>query len=273
MKHLNKLTYLHHNTEESGIGRITDAACIEDSRGTPGSDMRNLGSYAIVYIYAGAGGYHDRYQTHKIQPGDLILIFPDNEHAYGPKEENEKWNELYLLFEGEAFDLMRQKRLLNPEQPIMNLQPVAAWKARFKHIIEIGSTPLQQTCRLMDFLADAQQHDRYRMAEESDTLWVEQANTLILNNLIRNDCIKLAAVSMGLSYESFRKKFKQLTGTAPGKFRSSSIIEQAARLMAETDETIGCIAEKLGFCDEFHFSRRFKQITGLTPGAYRRRLP
>jgi AraC-like DNA-binding protein len=33
------------------------------------------------------------------------------------------------------------------------------------------------------------------------------------------------------------------------------------------------IAERLDFCDEFHFSRTFKSVVGLTPAQFRSKMP
>ena len=47
-------------------------------------------------------------------------------------------------------------------------------------------------------------------------------------------------------------------------------------LMQRAQELIRCgvptnreIADRLGFCDEYHFSRRFKQVVGLSPKEFR----
>lgn len=81
-----------------------------------------------------------------------------------------------------------------------------------------------------------------------------------------------AARAAGLSYESFRKKFRALFGESPQAWSNRRTIERARKLIYE--ERLGNkeIADRLGFCDEFHFSKRFRQVTGQTPSEARRAL-
>ena len=42
--------------------------------------------------------------------------------------------------------------------------------------------------------------------------------------------------------------------------------------MLKNGDTISCIAQKLGFANEYYYSRQFKKVTGLTPSEYRRKF-
>lgn len=77
---------------------------------------------------------------------------------------------------------------------------------------------------------------------------------------------------MGQSYDAFRKKYTRVTGHAPSHYMLNRQMEQAARLLIETNLSCDAIADQLGFCDQFHFSKRFKQHLGITPSKYRKRL-
>jgi AraC-like DNA-binding protein len=272
MKHMHRITSLYHGSTDSGISRITTLALLEDSRGTPGTSLRKLDSYALVYVYEGHGFYQNRHQHLKIRSGDLILIQPDDPHAYGPTEKAQ-WNELFLLFEGTLFDLWSKKGLLTPTRPVINLQPIPTWSERFKSICTIDANPLKQACRLQTFLAEALEQSGKRKEDEAAQRWIDQVNKSMFEHLTNEDAPKTTARSMGLSYEGFRKKYKRITGIPPGRFCTEQIMAKAAKKLMESDQPIRVIAEELGFCDEFHFSRRFKQVTGSTPRAYRSRLP
>jgi AraC-like DNA-binding protein len=39
--------------------------------------------------------------------------------------------------------------------------------------------------------------------------------------------------------------------------------------MLESDESLGVIAERCGFCDVYHLSREFKRSTGTSPSVWR----
>ena len=44
---------------------------------------------------------------------------------------------------------------------------------------------------------------------------------------------------------------------------------QARRLLAETDEPIATVAQRVGYDDPLHFSRDFRKHVGLSPSAFR----
>jgi AraC-like DNA-binding protein len=83
----------------------------------------------------------------------------------------------------------------------------------------------------------------------------------------------MAARALNISYESFRKKFAQLSGTSPNQYRLSRLMDRACELVYEGKLSNKEVADKLGFCDEFHFSRQFKRVTGFSPGELRKKLP
>ena len=69
---------------------------------------------------------------------------------------------------------------------------------------------------------------------------------------------------------SFRKRFREATGSTPAHYRENLRIETAKDLLRSTVLTTRQIAESLGFFDQYHMSRRFKSATGMSPTAYRR---
>ena len=72
-----------------------------------------------------------------------------------------------------------------------------------------------------------------------------------------------------MSRASLYNKVKALTGLGVNDLINRMRIEQAMRLLTETDLTIGDVAEKTGFSNARYFSTSFKQFTTLTPREYR----
>jgi YesN/AraC family two-component response regulator len=46
-------------------------------------------------------------------------------------------------------------------------------------------------------------------------------------------------------------------------------MEEAQKLLTDTDDLIYNIAEKVGYHDSRHFSKMFKNVVGSSPGKYR----
>lgn len=76
----------------------------------------------------------------------------------------------------------------------------------------------------------------------------------------------------GLSVFHFSRVFKQATGMAPSRYVARLRLEEARRLLCETDRSIIDIGLALGYQSPSHFSQVFRQGTGVTPSVYRRDL-
>jgi len=75
----------------------------------------------------------------------------------------------------------------------------------------------------------------------------------------------------GLSYESFRKRFRDEIGVPPGRYALDLRIQQARSLLINPRRTVKEIAQAVGFDDPYYFSRIFRKKVGLSPEHYRRR--
>ena len=75
-----------------------------------------------------------------------------------------------------------------------------------------------------------------------------------------------------LSPAYFCHAFHHATGTSPIAFLNGYRIEQAARMLAETDESISRIAEAVGFDNFSYFIRKFREYKRISPREYRRQI-
>jgi AraC-like DNA-binding protein len=250
----------------SPLGRVTLAGFLKNHTG-PGPNMRVLGSYALMYLLRGPGLYRDaRGVRSELVTGDLLLVFPNIAHTYGPPP-GETWDEFYIVFSGPAFDLWRKKNLLDTSALVHHLEPVDYWLRRLDDAVERGTDSLQRVCALQHALADA----LAQPVGGGEATFLAKAKSLLEADV--ETALPVIARQVGLSYETFRKQFTRLAGLPPAQYRATQRILKACDLLVTGSMPIKDVATELGFCDEFHFSKRFKQITGLTPSQYRRVLP
>lgn len=81
----------------------------------------------------------------------------------------------------------------------------------------------------------------------------------------------LAQIS-GMSRTSFSNQFKALVGDTPLTYITNWRILQAKELLKESTQSVGEIAEKVGYQSEAAFNRVFKKLVALTPLRYRQAL-
>jgi AraC-like DNA-binding protein len=269
---------LFRNDARTPLGRLTTAGFISNSAGVRGPGLRVLGSFAIVYLLDGSGSYSDAAgRAVRVRAGDLLLIFPDIGHTYGPGA-GETWSEFYCVFDGPVFALLRQVGLLNPARPICHLAPVEEWLGRLTGALASppALTSRARMCELNGFLhvlSDILSLEADDGGEVLAAEWIARACELLGADLGREIDAQGVAAEVGLPYETFRKRFQRVMGVSPGRYRAIRRIDAACALLQRPELTLYEIAAALGFSDEFYFSRRFKQVVGISPRAFRRSLP
>ena len=267
-------TELHfQNAAASPLGRITLAGFgLRQSISL--REPRVLGQFAIVYMVDGRGKYADGNGIRKnIEPGDMMILFPDIAHVYNPLP-GTSWVTNYLCFQGPVFDLWRKQGLLDPRKPVHHAEPVTVWSRRIASVVDAsrqaGSAPsLLGICRLQQLLAEIVTGAGRSTVYQDDLQWLDRASGLIEANLAGSVDWENLAHQVGLSAESFRKRFTRLAGQPPARYRMGRLMDRACELMQDRSLKDRQIAESLGFCDEFYFSRRFKAVTGQSPRQFR----
>ncbi|MCC5848548.1 MAG: helix-turn-helix domain-containing protein [Verrucomicrobia bacterium] len=109
-------------------------------------------------------------------------------------------------------------------------------------------------------------------AESTDgTDRIEACARRLRNSPGRSVGIAELARECGMSEGHFSRRFKELIGLSPSRFRTLARIDRARHLLRESPLPLAAIAEATGFHDEMHFSRVFKAETGMPPGRFRRK--
>lgn len=82
--------------------------------------------------------------------------------------------------------------------------------------------------------------------------------------------LETLAVDVGLSRAAFAKRFKNLVGQSMFDYLTLLRIQQACRLLADTELPLYEVANRVGYESDLAFTRTFKKRLGQTPTAYRK---
>jgi AraC-like DNA-binding protein len=74
----------------------------------------------------------------------------------------------------------------------------------------------------------------------------------------------------GVSRATLARRFTTTVGEPPLAYVTRWRMLTAARLLRDTDGSLGTIARKVGYTSEFAFAKAFKREYGVAPGQYRR---
>ena len=82
--------------------------------------------------------------------------------------------------------------------------------------------------------------------------------------------LSLLANEVGVSISTLKKAFSKESGGGVNRYYINMKLSAGAKMLRESDMTVGEIAECLGFATQFYFSEQFKARYGLPPTVYRR---
>jgi AraC family transcriptional regulator len=87
----------------------------------------------------------------------------------------------------------------------------------------------------------------------------------IEENLDEEISLSAIANEVGMSQHYFSRLFKKSTGITPYQYVLKARIEQAKKLLLQSQLSIAEIALEVGFASQSHFTQSFKRFTGVTP--------
>ncbi|TLD00047.1 helix-turn-helix domain-containing protein [Robinsoniella peoriensis] len=131
----------------------------------------------------------------------------------------------------------------------------------------------------MEYLDDIMDLIRKRFEEafssqkkEADTKEVNLVKTVTeymnRNYMDSSFCLNMIADELGISSKYLASVFKKHTGMSVGEYMLSARMVKAAEMMADSNQTITSIANKVGMENESYFYRMFKKYYGCTPREY-----
>lgn len=75
---------------------------------------------------------------------------------------------------------------------------------------------------------------------------------------------------VGTSRPTLARRFTAEMKRSPGAYLTQLRMQEAAHLLRETDDSLGAIAERVGYRSEFAFHRAFRREMGEPPGSFRK---
>lgn len=230
---------------------------------------RDWRAYALVYLTAGSGWYHDRAGGEQaVAAGDLLVLFPGLVHSYGPAP-GQAWTEVWIGFRGPVFAALESDGLLDRRRPVWHPGLDGDLIARFDRFVAAvdragGPSDAVLVARLHQLLVDLA---RAESATTPPSLVARARIELEADPRRAIDLTRLAR-RLGVGYDTLRRAFLAELGTTPGRWRLLRRIERAKQLLAD-GATLDDAAAEAGFCDRFFLARQFKAVVGQPPGAWR----
>ena len=98
---------------------------------------------------------------------------------------------------------------------------------------------------------------------------IRQALVLLHDDCARTWTLGALAQQCGLSRTGLAERFRKAMNDTPLNYLRTVRIQNAMRLLSETEQTLEQVAQAVGYQDAFSFSKAFKRTVGAAPRAFR----
>lgn len=241
----------------------------------------------IGHCVSGHGIFHFGDKTYEVGPGDVFVVNNLERHI-AQSHSGDPSVFLFLYFDSSLIDYQERELLLpfiySPkrfdnripaEQPVagqigslMNLVWIEMQKDKTAYHVMVKSAIIQMCVLLLrHYGRGTTREDWNRIYNQYKQL---QPALLYLKQNFREP-VELEEVSAQLSLSPSRTRhlFKEATGEGIKEFVIHLRVNEAKKLLVQTDLPITDIYLDCGFQSPAPFYRAFKQLTGITPNEYR----
>lgn len=251
--------------------------CAFFAKPTPrgGYTNRVMQSYVLVYVLSGTGTFTDWNDvTYPVEPGCAIQMPPGKKHSVEHHGDGQ-WLEAWLTLDGDFARALAAVGSIDESRPLLRPGVDRSLIDQFVRIRtdlrEALDRDLPATLAAAHGLIVAlHAADRRRETADPVATLVERACAALGRDLDRRLDLQTLAADLELSYERFRKLFRQRQGISPGEYRIRRRIDQAKALITQHGLSNKEIAYVLGYADPFTFSKQFKQVVGMSPAMFRK---
>ena len=230
----------------------------------------------LLYCVAGAGWVRCADKVFAVSPGQLAWIDGRQPHAHWA-DPQKPWELLWLRIDGrpsrlfsEALHVREAPLFAVPDDTRNSFATIFALLGERSLTVDAGLHAAISVlmARLFESLQPVSAHQDATAGGTADSR-LHDVLQRMRREYRRPWKVEELARMAGLSVPHFFRRFRKATGSSPVDWLRRERINQAKRLLSDSDDSIRDIAAELGFGDPFYFSRDFKKLTGLAPRKYR----
>jgi len=224
-------------------------------------------NYLIHYVHRGKGIFRAAGKEYRLSEGSAFLICP-RDVTYYMADETNPWEYSWIEFNGAAAE-----RYISAT-PFSSSPVVENNTAAGKHFLRLVETPPSNPYELLSAALAAlsafvvKRPPAGKMSDEYVRAAVNYVHTFCHHPKIT---VEELGQYVGVDRSYLYRIFKQKVGISPKRYIMEYKLKTAAKLLEETNLSVGQVARSAGFEDKLYFSTAFKQFFGQTPTEYRRK--
>lgn len=237
---------------------------------------RIMREYALSYVARGTGYFEAPAGHRQTVPAGCALYQPPGIWHCNDPDDGAAWDEYWVMFNQQEAARRFGAALVLREPGIFVTGPNRLLEELFRECqqrwfyqepgVEAATAVLLH--RILNELYQA------RLDREQERTDPELARAeALLRRAVGEEAADVEAIArtVGLSYHTFRQRFREYTGLAPKQYLLACKRERAKKLLFQLTLSIKEVAAGVGMRDPYYFSRFFRRETGLSPTAFRER--
>lgn len=238
-------------------------------------EREGLNNYFMLYTHSGSGKLRYNGKELILTAGTIVIFHCLNYQWYGTVSDDEPWEYHYMHFSGSIAEKLYSLLGGNRVSPITignNTRIINVWEKIGSNIGSNNSMIDMLNCSLlMQIITEIMAYKNVTNTEINHPYAQELEKAI--NTIEQNYNTKLHLEDMlqeiHVSKYYFIKLFKQYKGISPYEYLIRFRINQAKKLLLQSDMNVYEIALQVGFDDSNSFIRCFKKYTNSTPLKYR----
>ena len=230
-------------------------------------------SNGIIYLNGCAGRYTDKYKNIIEAPQKSLIFLPaDSEYTVLNTQSDLAFPDAYLI----EFNMISDgEKIIISDVPFMiedfNHFELATIMEKivssYEAAVKSPSAVKGGIYNLISLLS------KENLITKNDKFAsIRQGINLLEKNILSDISIKEISDTCNISSGHFRRVFKEYSGKSPMQYRLEIKINNAKRMLSDSNVSIDKIAEALNFESTPYFCKIFKNKTGFTPGQYRKSI-
>lgn len=229
--------------------------------------------HLLLYCVQGEALLEIGGQQHGLRSGMLAVLPAGVAHAYRA-DAARPWSLYWVHVNGQEVRAFLEPLLSGQDWAVLTPGTAPALLADWRALLEMRSPGFEPaalqlaTARLRQLLLHAAWLAGRVMGPRS-RLDVAALQGFMQTHLQQSLSLEQLAAVAGMEKFHFAKTFKRLTGQSPLQHFQHLRMTQACEWLDAGEDSVGEIAQRLGYADAPYFSRQFRLVIGLSPSAYR----
>jgi AraC-like DNA-binding protein len=240
--------------------------------------------FELTYIVKGNGYRIVGNSYEPFNDGDLVLLGSNLSHTWSGKADGDvnsdaiviQFSSEFILPFLELNESLLIKNMLDSSLRGINFEPDEQLVTKIIEITETnGVERILKLISILDILSKKQikliaPNTFHNVVSKKSEVRINKVCLFIQNNFQNKIYLKEVADLIYLTESNFCKFFKKATGKTYSDYVNEIRINEASRLLIQSDKTINQISFECGFETLSYFNRVFLNKKGITPSVYRK---